>query len=551
MAGFGVSQGFQRIARLRRIVSILARYGFAQLISQARLPLYLRLFLKVGKRRGWGSPENLKRALEDLGPSFIKFGQMVSTRSYLLPPDYASALAGLQDKVSPFPTDVAKRIIETELNKPIEQIFAEFEEIPFASASIAQVHRATTLDGKKVCVKVQRPGIEDLFAMDIAILKQIASLLEKYVKEWKQFDPTGMVGEFERTVRKEIDFTLEASNIEIFRKNFSTWDEVYVPSVYTDLSTQRVLVIDYIEGTKISDVDALSSAKLDTGAIARTGARMVFKQVLEDGFFHADPHPGNIFVLSDGRIAMIDFGIVGRLTEREMELLGDLAVGAVKGDGDRILKALSDLGFIPQDVDRRMLIEDMTLLMDLYRTRNLGQIDFRTAFKDFIWLIKRNRITIKSEFLLLGRALTTYEEVGKGLDPSFNVLDEARLILRDLALRKAGFTRFVRLEVLRDLLSSLLSIPRDLAKIVSNAKEGRLKIEFEHVGLEKLISEMERSTNRLSFSLLIAALIVASSLILVRSELYPSYNLIGIGGFLLAAVVGAWLLVNIVRSGRV
>ncbi len=551
MAGFRVSQKFQRVARIRRIVSVLAKYGFAQLISQAHLPLYLRLFLKIGRSRAWGSPRNLKKAFEELGPTFIKFGQMLSTRSYLLSPDYASALAELQDRVSPFPAEVAKRVIEGELKRPISEIFAEFEEIPFASASIAQVHRATTLDGKRVCVKVQRPGIESLLALDIAILKQIATLLERYVKESRQFDPTGMVNEFERTVRKEIDFTIEASNIEIFRRNFGTWKQVFVPRVFLELSSQRVLVTEYIEGIKISDIDALNRAKLDTGAIARTGARMVFKQVLEDGFFHADPHPGNLFVLSDGRIAMVDFGIVGRLTRREMELLGDLVIGAVKGDGEKIVEALSGLGFVPADADKRILIEDITTLIDVYRGRNLGQIDFRTAFRDLIWFMRRHRIIMRSEFLLLGRALSTYEEVGRALDPSFNVLEEARLLIRDLATRRAGFARLLRFEILSDLVSSLVSIPRDLAKIVSDAREGRLKIEFEHIGLEKLTGEMERSTNRLSFSLLIAALIVASSLILVRSDTYSRYHLFGIGGFLLAAVVGAWLLINIVRSGRV
>lgn len=551
MAGSGISRRFQRIARLRKITSVLAKYGFTQLISGVDLPFYLRGFLRMGKSRGWGSPDDLKKALEELGPIFVKFGQMLSTRSYLLPPGYASALAELQDRVSPFPAEVARGVIEAELGRPLDEVFIEFEEMPFASASIAQVHRATTIDGRKVCVKIQRPGIEELLELDISILKQIALLLERYVNQSRRFDPTGIVAEFERTIRREIDFTVEATNIEIFRRNFSTWNQVFVPCVYIDLSTPKVLVTEYVEGIKISDLDAIRRAQIDSSAIARAGARMVFKQVLEDGFFHADPHPGNLFVLSDGRIAMVDFGIVGRLTRREMELFEDFAIAALKGDGDRMFEALSGLGFIPAGVDRRMLIEDMMVLFDFYKTRSLGQIDFRRAFRDFIWFVRRHGIRMRSEFLLLGKALSTYEEVGRALDPDFNVLEEARHLLRELGLRRRSLSRLMRLEVLNDLISSLLSIPTDLAKIVSDARDGRLKIEFEHIGLEKLTGEMERSSNRLSFALLVAALIVASSLILVRSDGYTRYHLLGVGGFLLAAVVGAWLLINIVRSGRV
>ncbi len=546
-----IHQRLQSIRRFRQITLILAKYGFDEFLARIHLPLHLRGIFAKRLRQRVAGPERLVLALEELGPTFIKFGQILSTRSYLLSPDYAAALARLQDKVTPFPTSVAMEIIRDELGRDPHEVFAEFDEKPLASASIAQVYRSKLHSGKDVCVKVQRPNVRQTLELDIMILKELARLLDTYVPESRQYDPSGMVAEFERTTRREIDFTIEAANLEVFKENFRESNDIYIPEVYSDISTSRVLVTEYIEGIKISDVERLKQANLDVAAIARAGARAVFKQIYEDGLFHADPHPGNLFVLPDGRIAPVDFGIVGRLTRNEIEGLTDLTIAYMRRNPEKVMDVLDHLGLIPKDVDRRSATEDLMLFIDKYRHRKIGQINFKDVFEEFISFIRRYRIRIKTEFMLLGKALSIYEEVGRYLDPDFNILEEAGPLVRRIIRRKYGVARLLAGTSIGDTLSTLSSIPSDIAQIISLAKEGKLKIDFEHIGLEKVTSELERSSNRISFSLLVAALIVASSLILVLGGQQSTYHFFGLAGFGLAAVVGAWLLISIIRSGRV
>jgi ubiquinone biosynthesis protein len=547
-----IQRRLRSIRRFRHIALVLAKYGFGEVLGRVHLPLHVRGFLR--KRPGMKAtgPERLVLALEELGPTFVKFGQVLSTRSYLLPPDYALALARLQDRVSPFAIEDVRRIITEDLGAGPDSIFKEFDEVPFASASIAQVHRATLAGGEPVCVKVRRPGVGETLELDIMILQDLARLLETYIPESRQYDPSGIVREFERTSRREIDFTTEAANIAVFRQNFEEVPGIYIHGVVTELSTARVLTTEFIDGIKISDVEKLKAADLDVCAIARIGARAVLKQVFDDGLFHADPHPGNLFVMPDGRIAPVDFGIVGRLTRTEIDDLAEFFVAAVSGDGDKLLAAIDRMKMLPRDVDRRSALEDIMLFIDNYRGNSLGDLNVKKMFNQFIAFLRRYRVRVKTEFLLLGKALGTYEEVGRGLDPSFNMIEEAKPFVKRLVRRKYTLSSLLGGGMgLGEIVASLASMPSDLAHIISMAKEGRLKIEFEHLGLEKLTHEIERSSNRLSFSLLVAALVVASSLILVLGGEVLTYRGFGIAGFALAALVGIWLLVNIIRSGRV
>jgi ubiquinone biosynthesis protein len=328
---------------------------------------------------------------------------------------------------------------------------------------------------------------------------------------------------------------------------------VYIAGVFRHLSTSRVLTTELIDGIKISDVDGLRKADVDVPNVARAGARAVLKQVFEDGLFHADPHPGNLFVMPDGRIAPVDFGIVGRLTRKEIDDLAGLLIAAVRRDGERLLAAIEKLNIIPTDVDRRDVLEDVMLFLDKYGTMDLGDLNIKEVFTEFVSFMRRYRVKIKTEFMLLGKALSTYEEVGRALDPGFNMMEEAKPYVKKLVGRRhilasvfgGGGQSF------GEIISTLSAIPADLARVMSLAKEGRLKIEFEHLGLEKLTGELERSSSRVSFSLIVAALVVASSLILVLGgDVFP-YHWLGIAGFGFAAIVGIWLLIDIIRSGRV
>jgi ubiquinone biosynthesis protein len=469
-----------------------------------------------------------------------------------LPPEYRPALARLQDRVNPFPYEDVQRIIKDELGDAPDRVFQHFEREPFASASIAQVHRATLPSGEEVCVKVQRPGVRQTLELDLMILRELARLLETYVPESRQYDPGGIVHEFERTSRRETDFTTEAANLAIFKRNFEEVPDIYIPKVFRDRSTSRVLTTEFIDGVKISDTEALRLADLDVPEIARVGARAVLKQVFEDGLFHADPHPGNLLVKPDGRIAPIDFGIVGRLTRKEIEDLGDFLIAVVRGDGEKLVDVLEKFNVLPEEASRRDVLDDAMVFINKYSSQSLGDLDIREAFEDFVSFIRRYRIKIPTEFMLLGKALGTYEDVGRALDPGFNIMEEARPFVKRLMIRKHSLGSLLGGgRNLGEMISHLSAMPADLAHLVALAKDGRLKIEFEHVGLEKLTSEIERSSNRVSFSLLVAALVVASSLILFLGGDVLRYRGLAFAGFAFAALVGIWLLINILRSGRV
>jgi ubiquinone biosynthesis protein len=548
-----IQRRLKSIGRFREIALVLGKYGFDEVLARMHLPLHLRALLKRPVGRKPTSPERLRLVLEELGPTFIKFGQTLSTRSHLLPPEYAAELAKLQDRVSAFPFEGVESMIREDLGKSPQDLFSAFDRTPFASASIAQVHHASLEDGRKVCVKVQRPGVRQTLEVDIMILEELARLLEAYVPESRQYDPVGLIKEFKRTSRREVDFTIEAANIGIFRQNFEGDADFYIPPVFKHLSSSRVLTTEYVDGIKISDVDRIRQADLDTSAIARTGARGVFKQVFDDGIFHADPHPGNLFVMPDGRIAPVDFGIVGRLTKPEIDNLADFLIGIVRSDENRLLGAMTRLDILPTNVERRDVIEDLMLFVDKYGRRGLGDIDFKEVFAELVSFMRRHKVRVRTEFMLLGKALSTYQEVGRMLDPDFKLMEQARPFVRKLMRRNYLLSALWdgRGRNLGEIINQISSIPSDLAHIISLAKEGKLKIEFEHLGLEKLTGEIERSSNRISFSLIVAALVVASSLILVLGGEVLSYRGFGIAGFAFAAIVSMWLLINMIRSGKV
>jgi ubiquinone biosynthesis protein len=532
---------------------VLAKYGFGEVLSRANIGFPAKAFLRKPGGGKVAGPERLRLALEELGPTFIKFGQILSTRSYLLPADYAAELAKLQDNVKPFTYEEAEAIVRAELGGGPDEIFGRFEREPFASASIAQVHLATLKTGERVCVKVQRPAVKDTFLLDIMILKDLAALIEAHVPESRQYDPVGAVREFERSSRREVDFGLEATNMAVFARNFADDPTVKIPKVFKEYSGARILTTELIDGIKISEIDKLRQAGLDLPAIARAGSRAVLKQVFEYGFFHADPHPGNLFVTPDSRIGVVDFGIVGRLTRQEIGDLAEAMIGVVEGNGESLVAVLEKRDMIPDDVERRDIAEELLLLGEKYASKALGELNMKEVFSEMVSFMRRYHIRMPTEFLLLGKALSVYEEVGRMLDPSFSMMEElkpyvARLVSRRHLLSSVlgGHGRGIG-----ETVSKIAAIPSDLAYILHQARQGKLKIEFEHKGLESVTAEIEKASNRLAFSLLVAALVVASSLVLVLNRGGLVWRVFSIAGFCLAALVGVWLLINILRSGRV
>src|SRR3990172_2493192 len=328
-----IRRAYKNLGRFREILNILLKHGLGQIIEGSQLqelaPIrwwYTPLHQRLEREEKVSLPERLKIAFEELGPTFIKLGQILSTRADLIPREYIQALDSLLDKVPPFPGEEARHIIEAELKTPMNQLVAQFDETPLAAASIAQVHRAVLWSGEEVVFKVRRPGITDVIKRDVDILYRLATLIERYVPDLAFLNATGQVEEFDQAINEEMDFIREAENAARFRANFEGSSDVYVPNVFQHLTTERVLVMEFIDGIRIDDLERLRAAGFDLEAIARKGSEVLFKMILMDGFFHADPHPGNLFVLSDGRLSFIDFGIVGRVREDLLEALGDTFV---------------------------------------------------------------------------------------------------------------------------------------------------------------------------------------------------------------------------------
>ena len=551
---------FRHFRRYRQIVGVLVKYGFGHILSQMRIFTFLKLgkrFLVREKREieELGYAQRIRLAMEELGPTFVKLGQVLSMRPFLIPLELVIELTKLQDEVAPFPFPIVKEIIESELKAPLEELFAEFNPVSIASASLAQVHKAKTKEGDEVVVKVQRPGIKKIIDTDMEILRDLANLLVKYIPESEQYDPQGIVEELARTFRREIDFKNEGRNIEIFAHNFKGDHTVKVPKVSWDKTASHVLTMEYIHGIKVSNLAELEKARLDRKIIARNAGRALFKQIFIDGFFHADPHPGNLFILEGNVIAPLDFGMMGRLSETLMDELSDLLIAIVTWNPKGIVKVYQKAGVLSEGTDFKSLETDLTEFLYRYHRIPLARIDMKSLINDAFDLIHRHKIKIQSELMLFGKALATYEEVGRMLDPEFDFVTEMIPYVKKLSRRKFRPKIILRdiTTTLQDLRDLLVPLPFDLQMITEKLRKGELGFSLQHKGLEKFILEMERSSNRISFSLIIAALIVGSSLIM-RLEVGPylfGYPLLGIFGYVFAGILGIWLVIAILRSGRI
>jgi len=548
---------YRRLRRYRAVIFTLAKYGFDDVVDRIGLEfLPLRL---IRKRRRVASeiptPKRLRLALEDLGPTFVKFGQLLSTRPDILPSEYISELEKLQDEVPPFAFEDVLKIFREELEAEPERLFASFESHPLASGSIAQVHKAKLSSGEWVAVKVQRPRIRRIIETDLEILTEITRLVERHVPELRWFRPSDIVEQFATTIRRELDFVAEAQAAERFRQNFKDDPSYFVPRIFWDFSTERILTLDFVKGVKVTDKERLRAGGFDTKEIALNGARAVLKEVFDHRFFHADPHPGNFFVLPGNLIAPFDFGIVGRLDEEMADHLGRLFSSLFHRDAAGVIRVLKSMGLLEEGLDRSLLRSDILELVDRYLGLPIAKLDAERIINDTLHVLRRHRITLPMNLALIIRMLAISAGVGRMLDPKFDLLVVAepfvsafvarqldpRRKLRTLALTWGGYQ-----EMLKDL-------PGDLEEIVAKIKKGSMSVALHHEGLNHFILEMDRSSNRLTFGLIVAALIIGSSLVM-QLEGGPTlygFPALGLIGYLIAGILGLWLVIAILRSGRI
>jgi ubiquinone biosynthesis protein len=552
-----VYKTYKRLGRYRQVVFVLAKYGFDDIVERIGPDIISRrLFKRRGKKRAeQPTAERIRLALTELGPSFVKFGQLLSTRPDIIPDDYIRELEKLQDKVDPFPIGEVKRIFVAELGTEPESLFTRFEEQPIASGSIAQVHHATLPDGTRVAVKVQRPNIRSVIETDLEILHELAGVFERHIPEARWYRPAALVDQFSSTIRRELDFVAEGHAAERFRINFENIDTFFIPSVYWDYTTEKILTIDFIDGVKITNVAEIEKRGYDKKAIARNGARAILKEVFEDRFFHGDPHPGNFFVLKNGVIAAVDFGIVGRLDEETTDQLSALLHAVVNRDVDKVLFVFKMLNMLEDTNDTALLKYDVMEFVDRYYGLPLDKLDAQKVVNDLLNVFRRHRLILPVNLATVGRMLLVSAGVGRMLDPKFDMVAEAKPFIESFIYRRFDPRRQVReiMNLFDRFRMTLRMLPSDLEEIVQKLKKGKMLVQLHHEGLNKFILEMDRSSNRLTFGMIIAALIVGSSLVmqLERGPMLFGFSIFGILGYLIAGILGLWLAIAILRSGKI
>lgn len=548
------------IKRYGKIVDALIKYEFEHIVEKLGIgsmrPLRSRLRKqeRVLKDTDTG-PVKARLMLEELGPTYIKLGQILSMRQDLIPSEYTKEFSKLQDEVKPFPIDEVEKLIEKELESGIDDIFEFFQEIPIAAASIGQVHRARLKNGSDVVVKVQRPGITKTIETDLDIMHSIASFAEEHLPEARLYKPVEIVEEFERSVKAELDYTQEGRNAEHFARNFHDHPHIYIPRVYWDYSSTKVLTLEYIDGVKSSSFKELERMGFDRKDIATEVLEAFMKQVYEDGFFHADLHPGNVMIMEDGRIALLDFGMAGYLSHDIRNMLIDSLIALTRGDILLYIEILRDFGSIEDDVDINSLKADIEHLLYKYYGRSVKQLNMAIMIEEMINLLRKHHVRIPGNIALLGKGSMTAEGFSSMMDPDINLTliaePFAKKALKErLKLRKIADTTF------RDLNNwsrVLHRAPLKISHILDIAERGHLNLRFDQDALDKLISGIDTASNRLSFSLIIAAIIIGSSLI-IQAGMEPyiwGMPLLGVIGFLVAGFFGMWLVIYIVRTGRI
>lgn len=514
-------------------------------------------------RLGYPSPVRIRWALEELGPSFIKLGQLLSVRADVLPPGYTEEFRKLQDQVPPVAFEAIREVVETELGKPLDRLFSEFDEVCMAAASVAQVHAGRLIGGEKVAVKVIRPGIARKIADDIRVMYTVAERFEKIFEIGRIIGMVNLVKEFERTIFQELDMFIEGGNMEKFAAHFEEDDEIYTAKVFWSHTSRSVLTMEYIDGIKMDRVDAIRAAGIDPKAVAMIGLRSFSRQLMDFGFFHADPHPGNTLVMYDGRVSLVDFGITGHLDEETMMQIAHIFLGYAEHDYDMVIQAFKDAGLVDERrIDMREFRADLKDVSEPFYGRALSTISVKDVYDQVMRLAFKYGIRLPRNLLLLLKTFVQTEALGKILGSEASLLEVTRPYAKRLLQRGYDAQNLMRNlgKELKALSGYLRAMPRFTHDILKRTAEGRHRMEVRHTGFSRMVRKMERGLNRFIVGMIISASTIAGSLILnssiqVMNVTFAGHTvavttLLGITGYTIATVLGLWLVISIFRSGK-
>jgi len=557
------------IRRFGTITKVLLRNGFGDVVERlfgGREEKSEQSEEEILFKSGFPSPRRIRLVLEELGPSFVKLGQLMSTRADLFPPEYIYEFKKLQDKVPPIPFGDIKGVIERELERPLNEIFAELDPESIAAASVGQVHMARLFTGENVAVKVIRPGIDKKIREDIRIMYALAKRIEKTFEIGRVLGACNVVKEFERIIFRELDMLIEAGSIEKFAVNFQEVDEIYIPKVYWGYTSRSVLVMEHIEGCKMDEVDKIRAFGVDPKEIAMIGLRSFSRQLMKYGFFHADPHPGNTIVMQDGRVSLVDFGITGYLDEEMMRQIANLFLGYAEHDYDMVMDALQDAGLIDEEaMDLKAFRVDLKDMSEAFYGRSLQNISVKDVYDQLMHLVLKYHVRLPRNLLLLMKTFIQTEALGKILGSDASILEVTKPYAKELLQR--GYDARSMLKNLgrdaRAAASYTKAMPRLIHDVLRQVSRGKQRIELWHTGFEHLDTRIEKGVNRLTVGLIISASLIAAALILNSSQKVLEFTvsffgmqtmsltaLFGLVGYVIATILGLRLIVSILRSGK-
>ena len=541
------------LRRFSQIGRVLIRHGFG-FVFDVRRERREKQGLQEVLAPNFGV--RLRQTLDDLGPTFVKFGQVLSTRADILPDSVLFELQKLQDTVKPMPAGVAQAIVERELGAPVSEVFTGFDPEPLGSASIGQVHRAVLRDGEVVAVKVQRPEAPGRVESDLELMREFADFLDRRFGRRIFVDVRGLIAEFETVIRRELDYTAEAENARRFAVNFAE-TPVVIPRVHLEYSTSRVLTLQHIEGTRFRDIQPLLLSPSERRRVASMGADAIFKMAFEDGFFHGDPHPGNLILTPQGELALLDFGMVGYMSRGDIEALSRLFIAVVQRDAAAALRGLESLGvrFIAEV--RGDLERDLREFLNKYSSLSVGEVTLGQALSELISLARRYRLRVPPVFPLLTKALVTAEGLARAIDPTINVYEVAQPYARRLLterLKPEAVLEATR-ERAFEYVGYVEDYPEQIRLLLQGLSDGEIEVQLEHGGLDELLGKVDVLANRVVFAVVTGALLLGSCMLGALNKGGPGVPYLGVQvvsflGFTLSVLMGCFLLFIIFRSGR-